>query len=52
MARDEANRSALRAAGWSVLCLWEHEKVEEMASKVEAALQDVRAATRAHSQSR
>jgi DNA mismatch endonuclease, patch repair protein len=36
--RDRQNDAALRAAGWSVLRVWEHESPEEAAEKIEAAV--------------
>ncbi len=36
--RDSRVTAALEAAGWKVLRIWEHEPVEEAASRVESAL--------------
>ncbi len=33
-ARDQRNDAALRAAGWTILHLWEHESVEQMQDSV------------------
>jgi DNA mismatch endonuclease, patch repair protein len=37
-ARDHKNNAALRAAGWTVLRLWEHEALEEMQKSVAATV--------------
>jgi DNA mismatch endonuclease (patch repair protein) len=36
--RDRANDAALRAAGWTVVRLWEHAPVDDGVATVEAAL--------------
>lgn len=40
VARDRANDSALTAAGWTVLRIWEHESVDTAANRVSAAWQN------------
>ena len=38
VARDRRNDAALRAAGWNVIRLWEHQAVDEMAEIVQRAV--------------
>ena len=41
--RDERVDAALRAAGWAVIRVWEHEDAQEAALRVAAAVRDRRA---------
>jgi len=41
-ARDHKNDLALRAAGWTVLRLWEHEPLEDMRASVARAIESLR----------
>ena len=41
--RDERNTQTLKAAGWIVLRIWEHEDTEVAAARVNDALQRIRA---------
>lgn len=43
MARDRRNDEALKAAGWRVLRLWEHESTQEAVARIEAALDELTA---------
>ena len=43
--RDQAVNAALDAAGWHVLRAWEHEPVEEIATRVEETLQGLESAS-------
>lgn len=41
-ARDRRNDRALHEAGWTVLRVWEHEPTEDMADRVQDALDELR----------
>jgi len=46
VARDRRNEEALRAAGWQVIRVWEHEQIGAAADRVSAALRMQRRAGR------
>lgn len=45
-ARDSETNASLAEAGWTVLRFWEHERPEEVAAVITAAVTSTRAATR------
>lgn len=47
VARDHRNDLALRDAGWAVVRLWAHERIEDMADEVECVLSQLRTAAKA-----
>jgi len=44
VARDQRNRAALEAAGWTVVELWEHQDLDEMTDEVVATLRGLQTA--------
>ena len=40
--RDRRNDGALRTAGWTVLCVWEHQPVDDVVDEIRRLIQTLR----------